>query len=166
MTEVESLTTKIESGSLFTVSVTYDNDPLRQVLIQILQQVKSNTEAISFLKSGKEIPASVSEDQDLATRLSMIEERLTNLEKGKPSPMVNSDPQVLALLESEDSKDLSNENIVNIVKNLKYETDQRINNLEQDIKQLNLRSKQPVTSTEKGGESAFEYNRSNLSYNH
>lgn len=166
MTEVESLTTKIESGNLFTVSVTYDNDPLRQVLIQILQQVKSNTEVISSLRNAKEIPASVSEDQDLASRLLKIEERLMNLEKNKASSVVNSDPKVLALLESEDSKDLSNEDLMNIIKNLKYETDQRINNLEQDIKQLNLRSKQPVTSTEKGGGSAFEYNRSNLSYNH
>ena len=49
-----------------------------------------------------------------------------------------------------------------MIKNLKYETDQRVSKLNQEIKQLSLNSKQPFISTEKEGGSAFEYNRSKL----
>ena len=161
MTEIETLSEKVESGNLFTVSVAYENDSLRQVLIQILQKVQKNSNDIVSLSEGR-IPASVSDDQNIKTRLAKIEKRLIDLEQKQVTPTVDSDPHFMSPTESEESKELSMEEIMRMIKNLKHEIDQRVNKLDQEIKQLSLNSKQPFISTEKEGGSAFEYNRSKL----
>lgn len=163
MTELESLSSKIESGTLFTVSVSYDTDSLRQILFQLLQQVQSNTKAISSLHSQdalEEIPAGVSQDRSFTTRLSALEARLASLEQRKESP---PDPHFVALLESEERKELSSEDIVGMVRSLRRETDQRVSRVEQEIRLLSGSSKQPgAAPAEKGGEISFEYNRRKL----
>jgi ribosomal protein L29 len=163
MTEIESVFEKVESGKLFTVSVSYENDSLRQVLVQILQKVQKNSDAIVVLNEGRtpaEIPTSVSEDQGLKTRLANLEERLINLERKQATPTLNPDPYFMSLIESEESKELSKEDIVGMIKSLKRETDQRVSKLDQELKQFNLNPKQPSVAAEKS--SAFEYNRSKL----
>jgi len=161
MTEIKTLSEKVESDNLFTVSVTYESDSLRQVLTQILQKVQKNSNDIVSLSEGR-IPASVSDDQDIKTRLANIEKRLIDLERKQVTPTVDSDPYFMPLTGFEESKELSMEEVMRMIKNLKYETDQRVSKLNQEIKQLSLNSKQPFISTEKEGGSAFEYNRSKL----